>query len=410
MAPMRTRPLLVSLALAACDDGSFTDLTDASRDLGAPPTDANSARDLGASDASAPTDLGLRDSAVPPDGSLPLGPNGGPLSGSGRFLAPGSFLYEDISGAPVRTDSAAITAWMEQYTTNLGTGPNGWGSNTAQMRIDFSIVVNEADASATKYAYTLEPAYYYDPDCDHAPTPLPNGGSVELTYLMPQDFSSALSGYLCPGYDGGGDCHLLVFAPLENRLYEIYHATRRATGEFRGGCQAIWATDVPPPADLRGAHCSSADAGGFPIAPLLFSPAEVASGAIDHAIRFILPNPMIVNRTYVAPATHATNSGGPAGAVPYGARFRLRSDFPVASLPPNVQVIARALQRYGMLLADGGNIALTAEADVLSATKWATLGIDNLSLAGLRATDFEIVDTGPTVYDDWNCQRTPITN
>jgi hypothetical protein len=356
---------------------------------------------------------------APPDGGADGGRRDGgnepPIIGHGAFFEDDAFFYEDITNAEPRTDSDAITQWMVDYTTNDagpdgdGTGPHGFGTGTSQLRIDFSIVVNTATAATTKFPFDLEPDYYYDPDCDHAPMPLPSGGAGEQTYMVDPDFSSPLSGYECAGFGDGDDCHLIVFAPLENRLYEIYHATREPNGDFIGGCQAIFATDQAVTDDGRGQHCSSADAGGFPIAPMLFTADEVAAGEIAHAIRFILPNPMIVNRNYVPPATHATNSGGPAQSVPYGSRLRLRADFPLETLGTGAQVIARALQRYGMVLADGGQIALTAESDLFSAHTWDEVGVDAYSLSTINATDFEIIDAGASTYDTWNCARTPLT-
>lgn len=339
------------------------------------------------------------------DGSTPP-----PVPGHGTIFEQGAFFYDDVSAANARSDTAAITALMRNYTTNVAhTGPHGFGTGTSELRIDFSIVVNVATATTTKQTFTTDPDYYYAPDCDHAPMPLPAGGAVEQTDGVTPDFSTALSAYECAGFDDGDDCHLLVVAPLEHRLYEIYHATRRANGTFIGGCQAIFATDQALGAGGRGLHCSSADAGGFPIAPMLFSADDVAAGEIAHAIRLVLPNDLIVDRRFVAPATHATNSGGPAGSVPYGARFRLRADFPLATLSAGAQVIARALQRYGMILADGGQVALTAESDLLTEHTWAEVGVDAYSLATIDADDFEILDAGASTYDDWDCQRTPLS-
>ncbi len=333
-----------------------------------------------------------------------------PIVGHGAFFEGDAFFYDDVSEAPIRDDSDDITAFMVDYTENVAhTGPHGFGTDTSELRIDFSIVVNVAGEGTTKYPFETDPDYYYPPDCDHAPMPLPAWGAVEQTYDVEPDLSSELSGYSCAGFDDGDDCHLIVFAPLEDRLYEIYHATRRANGDFIGGCQAVFATNVAVTNEGRGQHCSSADAGGFPIAPMLFTADEVAAGEITHAIRFIVPNEMIVDRHYVPPATHATNSGGPAGALPYGSRLRLRADYPVDSLGENAQVIARALQRYGMILADGGQMALTAESDLFSEHSWAELGIDSYALAAIDATDFEIIDAGASMYDDWDCQREQIT-
>jgi hypothetical protein len=61
---------------------------------------------------------------------------------------------------------------------------------------------------------------------------------------------------------------------------------------------------------------------------------------------------------------------GPSDAPPYGARLRLRSDYPIERLPRGALVVARAMQRYGMLLADGGQITLTAQSDRLTTAKW----------------------------------------
>jgi len=187
-----------------------------------------------------------------------------------------------------------------------------------------------------------------------------------------------------------------------------------AGATFNGGCLAVW--DITrdywkpnPPHFARGEQCSSADAAGYPIAALLFTPDEVKSGALNHAIRFILPNDRIRKGEYVHPATHSgAGKGTPTpDGVPYGARLRLKSTFNLASLPnEGARVVARALQRHGMFLADGGNIALTAQADTYSATKWDGL-LGPRDLAALKVSDFEMVDGGPRVPLTLDCVRTP---
>lgn len=108
---------------------------------------------------------------------------------------------------------------------------------------------------------------------------------------------------------------------------------------------------VYPPSG-RGEQCTSADAAGYPIAPLLFDADEVAAGSIDHAIRFILPNDRIRRGEYVHPATHGTPATrGPSDAPAYGTRLRLRADFPLESLPnPAARVVARGMQRVLAIL------------------------------------------------------------
>ena len=80
---------------------------------------------------------------------------------------------------------------------------------------------------------------------------------------------------------------------------------------------------------------------------MLFTPDEVRSGALNHAIRFILPNDRIRKGEYVHPATHSgAGKGTPTpDGVPYGARLRLKSGFNLASLPnEGARVVARALR------------------------------------------------------------------
>ncbi len=116
--------------------------------------------------------------------------------------------------------------------------------------------------------------------------------------------------------------------------------------------------------------------GSHPIAPLLFDADEVAAGEIAHAIRFNLPSSRIRLRTHVAPASHSASSTGPSSTPPYGARLRLRADYPLASLPN-----------------EGGNIAFTARSDRATTAKWSGLLGDN-DLAGIAIADFEMVETG----------------
>jgi hypothetical protein len=237
---------------------------------------------------------------------------------------------------------------------------------------------------------------FYEPDCDLMPVPVPANGALENE-----------PGYTC--FDQG-DCHLIVHHLPTNRLYEMWHADL-TNGFFTGGCLAVWDLTRVYGSGGRGHNCTSADAAGFPIAPLLFTPEEVASGEIPHAIRFILPNDRIRRGVYVSPATHATDSiSGGDDTPPYGARFRLRADYPVQALPAGPQVVARALQRYGMFLADGGRKALTGRSDRFSTIKWN--GSDGLllsesDLAPLKVTDFEMVEGGPRIPYGGDCVREP---
>ncbi|MFK7985034.1 MAG: hypothetical protein AB8I08_03310 [Sandaracinaceae bacterium] len=353
--------LLLSLWLVGCDDSGDPD---------------GGGLDAGGSDA------GGSDAGV--DGG---GVDAGSVDGgraTGHFFPAGSFFLDDVSGDAPADDSDAIIASLR----NAG----GWG-NGDRFQIDFSIEVLDADDATPMRAFETT-GDFFSPDCDNVPMPVPVGGNLE-----------GESGYRC---ESDGDCHLIVWAPTQQRLYEMWRANIQGD-TFFGGCLAVWDTSRVYDDSGRGDQCTSADAAGFPIAPLLFTADEVAAGEINHAIRFILPNDRVRMRRYVPPATHGTNTSGDNNAPAYGVHFRLRADYPLEDLPNDAaRTVARALQRYGMYHADGGQIALTAQSDQRTAAKWEGL-LGPRDLADLAVEDFEVIDHGAPVEVTFDCERTPLT-
>jgi serine/threonine-protein kinase len=347
-------------------------------DAAAAPTDAGGPR------IDAPVPPGT-DAPIPPgtDAPIPPGTDGGGGTTGGHLFPDGSWIYQDVSTATLHADSAAITQWL--------TDNGGWGFG--RFQIDFSIPVFEASAG-TPYVTRTPGGDWYDPDCDEVAFPIPAG-----TYVEGEDGMSCTM---------GGDCHFIVIDRAMGRLFESYQFDYTA-GVFTTTCIAGWdMTRVYPP-EGRGEQCTSVDAAGFPIAPLLFTPEEIAAGEIDHVIRFILPNARMRAGYYVRPATHA---GGPSATDPnaptYGTRWRLRADYPLASLPNDAaRVVARGLQRYGMALSDGGNIALTAANDRGRSMTWADVGLGPRDLDTIQPNDFEVIDTGPPIVLTYDCVRTP---
>lgn len=79
---------------------------------------------------------------------------------------------------------------------------------------------------------------------------------------------------------------------------------------------------------------------------------EVLSGEIKHAIRFTAPQ---TRRSYVWPGRHFASSLTGAQYPPMGQRFRLKSNYNISGFAPEVQVILRAMKKYGLILADNGS-------------------------------------------------------
>jgi serine/threonine-protein kinase len=219
-----------------------------------------------------------------------------------------------------------------------------------------------------------------------------------------------------------------------NLLYELYSGNLD-NGELDAFCLAVWDLNVVYPPEGRGEHCTSADAAGFPIAALLPNADEIAAAVLQvdadlgHAIRFILPNNRMASfpdgpdsgtvrdPLYVRPASHAGGPVGPEASVPYGARLRLRSDFDMTGYNAAAQVVLRTMQRYGIVLADGGNIALTFESDRHTTASWASLGLDDSQIfwtgaignrTPVAVTDFVVIDTGSRIAETYDCVRSAV--
>jgi serine/threonine-protein kinase len=259
------------------------------------------------------------------------------------------------------------------------------------MQTDFSLRVIQATPTSPFVPFRKGHGFFAA-DSDVVPTvPLPAGGGME-----------GEPGYQCPVTQW--DCHYIVVDHPHAKLYEAWEATY-AEGALTATFLAVWDLNRVYPPSGRGEQCTSADAGGLPIAPLLFNADEIAAGKINHAIRFILPNPRIRAKVYVHPASHGGAPRGPLTAPPMGARFRLKSSFDMSQLTPAAQVVARAMQKYGMFLSDGGNIALTAQSDQDTTAKYAALGFGSHDLQPIKVTDFEIVDSGPAIHMSDDCVR-----
>lgn len=299
------------------------------------------------------------------------------------YFPPQSIWTQDISHAPLDPQSSTIIAWLNDA--------GGWGNNN-RMQIDWNIRVVQADASTPFVPFQKAPGFY-SADSDTVSTfPLPFNGGAE-----------GQTGYQCNV--GQDDCHIIVVDRQHGKLYETFQATY-AENVLSAQFIAVWDLNRVYPPSGRGDQCTSADAGGLPIAPLLFNADELASGSINHAIRFTLPNQRIRAHVYVHPATHAGNPLGPVTAPPMGAHFRLKASFDLSRLTPAAQVVARAMQKYGMFLSDGGNIALTAQSDTDTKAKYADMDFGSHDLQDLKVTDFEVLPLGTPIHLTDDCKLT----
>jgi hypothetical protein len=211
----------------------------------------------------------------------------------------------------------------------------------------------------------VQVSFDYASESDKGPYPIPPKAPIE------------------GGRGSSGDRHVIVVDRPKCKLYELYAAYPVNGGaRWRAGSGAIWSLRSN---HLRPKTWTSADAAGLPILPGLARYDEVKRGAIDHALRFTVSR---TRNTFVYPARHQASSDSDPTLPPMGLRLRLKKGFPVSRYPKQSRIVLRALQRYGMIVADNGS-------------DWYVSGAPNRhwnnddlhSLGGVTGRNFEVVDT-----------------
>lgn len=184
-----------------------------------------------------------------------------------------------------------------------------------------------------------------------------------------------------------GDRHALAIDRDNCILYELYAAYPQAAS-WRGDSGAIYPLTSQA---LRPMTWTSADAAGLPIFPGLVRYDEILAGEIRHAIRFTVPQ---TQKAYVWPARHYASSLTGTQYPPMGARFRLKASFDISKFTATNQIILRAMQRYGILLADNGS------AWFLSGAPDERWNNDDLHALGtVTGVNFEAVDATTLMID-----------
>jgi len=265
---------------------------------------------------------------------------------------------QDISAAPVDPNSANIVNFIGS-TTPLH--PDFGAGLYAGQTIGIPYVV-VSGSPFVNIKYTQSGS-----ESDPGPMPVPKTAPIE--------------GYPNPG---NGDRHVLVLDRDNCWLYELYSSYPQTNGSWDAGSAAVW--DLLDD-EQRPYTWTSADAAGLSIFPGLARYDEVASGQIQHALRFTLQNSL---EAFTPPASHWAATSTNAYAAPMGMRMRLKSSFDISSYPPQAQVVLAALQKYGMIMADNGsNMYISGDPD----NRW-----NNNDLGTLKqvpASAFDVIQISP---------------
>jgi hypothetical protein len=260
----------------------------------------------------------------------------------------------DISSLPVDAHSAQWLASMNSSTTNLHPdfGPSGDPTNPYGM--PYTVVPSGHPLVSVSFQYASE----------SDPGPYPFGADTPIE----------------GGASATGDRHAIMVDPRTCTLYELYNAHYSAGGSTAGS-GAIWNLRSDA---LRPATWTSADAAGLPIMPGLLRYDEVQSGQITHAIRMTAQT---TDTSFLWPARHEAGARSDPNLPPMGARFRLKAGFNISGYSAPAQVVLRAMQHYGLILADNGsNWYFGGTAD----NAWPISLVDELK--AIPASAFQAVD------------------
>jgi hypothetical protein len=277
-------------------------------------------------------------------------------AGSGCPIFPAdNAWHRDISALPVHRDSAA-------YVSSIGTSKPVHADFGAGLWEGGPIGIPVTTVRPGQAGVTV--SFQYAGESDRVPYPIPGDAKIE------------------GGPASDGDRHIILYDPGRCRLYELFAAYPRGDGTWRAGSGALF--DLRSNA-LRPRGWTSADAAGLPILPGLVRYEEVAAGRIDHAIRVTAPT---TRDAYIWPARHAASDETSANLPPMGLRLRLKSSVDISGLPPQARIVAEAMKRYGVILADNGSpwfISGTPD------DRWSNDALH--ALGRLHGSDFEAVDT-----------------
>jgi hypothetical protein len=256
-------------------------------------------------------------------GTLPASA-GTPLPGAPNCaMFPADNVWNtNVSQLPVAPQSAEWLASMDSATTNLHPDFGPSGDPSTPYGIPYTVVSPSQPLVNVAFQYASE----------SDPGPYPFGPATPIE----------------GGAQSTGDRHALMVNPSTCTLYELYDAQYSASGSTAGS-GAIWSLNSDA---LRPAGWTSADAAGLPILPGLLRDDEVASGSITHAIRMTAAS---TDTSYIWPARHEAGTSSNPNLPPMGARFRLKASYDISGYSPQAQVVLRAMQQYGLILADNGS-------------------------------------------------------
>jgi hypothetical protein len=185
-------------------------------------------------------------------------------------------------------------------------------------------------------------------------------------YTNPADAASleaALEGIpIPPGAKpaAGTNRHMVIWQPSTDTMWELWQARNTFDGgistwrDNTPGWHASWGAKITDVSSSSGVIPApfGATASGLAAVGGLITIDDLEAGRIDHALAMAIPN--TARGRFVAPATRTDGAYVGEHAIPEGTRFRLPASLDTSKLglSPLGEMIARAAQRYGIIVRD----------------------------------------------------------
>jgi hypothetical protein len=183
---------------------------------------------------------------------------------------------------------------------------------------------------------------------DHAPSPNVEALQAEMASVpIPAGARPA----------AGSDARMIIWQPSTDTMWEFWHV-RYESLWFPRGWHAGWGAKITGASKFGGVNPPpfGATASGLALAGGLITLDDMRRGSIDHVLALGVPRTRA--GVFVAPANRTDGKFTGPYAIPEGTRYRLDPSLDVDSLglSPIATMIARAAQRYGMVVRDGSEL------------------------------------------------------
>jgi len=258
-----------------------------------------------------------------------------------------SVWRQDVSAAPVATDSAALVAGLAAQVSDHYGGVAAFNVNS------YTASFYEVPAGAPRVDVVWDNCQ----NKDYTPKGLLGAGGQLTQVPVPEDAVPA----------AGRDAQLTIYSPSTDQLWELWRAR-----DVDGRWQACWGGRIDHVSQSPGYFSGGfgASGSGLAISGGMVWADDVRSGHIEHALSLAIID-VRHWKTVSWPAQRSDGSDRSADAIPAGTRLRLDPSVDLAALDltPTARMIGEAAKRYGFIVTDkSAAVAVTAESGGNSAT------------------------------------------